>query len=211
MLLAPPTQRQHLRLAGAVLAGGASRRMGRNKAALVVDGVPMLHRVAATLAAAGCLPVAAVGGDLAVARSVDLDLVPDRWPGEGPLGGILTALAWADGPVFVVATDMPWLHADSVRAVIDAVERVPDPGCDVAIAESGRLEPLCAFWMPSSYAPLLAAFDSGERSVHRAIIGLRSLLVPVDPGSVINVNRPDDLQHDLATREVPGEAPQEQR
>ena len=190
--------------------------MGRDKAALVVDGAPMLHRAAVTLAAAGCLPVAAVGGDLAFARSMGLDLVPDRWPGRGPLGGILTALTWAHGPVFVVATDMPWLHADSVRAVIDAVGPVPDPACDVAIAESDRLEPLCACWMPSSYVPLLAAFDSGERAVHRAITGLRSILVPVDPGSVINVNRPGDLRRETSvarrpSRDVPGEAPEEQR
>ena len=48
---------------GAVLCGGASRRMGTDKALVEVDGVPMAERVAGALHAGGCAPVVFVGGD----------------------------------------------------------------------------------------------------------------------------------------------------
>ena len=49
-------------VAGAVLVGGASRRMGRPKALIEVDGSPMVVRVAAALSAGGCAPVRLIGG-----------------------------------------------------------------------------------------------------------------------------------------------------
>ena len=77
---------------GAVLCGGASRRMGRDKATLVLDGRPLAVRVADELAAAGALRVEAVGGDAEALVRAGLVHRPDRWPGEGPLGGIVTSL-----------------------------------------------------------------------------------------------------------------------
>ena len=77
---------------GAVLTGGASRRMGRPKADIEVDGVAMAARVADAMVAAGALDVARIG-----------DEVADHHPGEGPLGGVLTALSWSDEPITVVA------------------------------------------------------------------------------------------------------------
>ena len=50
-------------LIGAVLCGGASRRMGTDKAFIEIDGVPMARRVASALADAGCESIYAVGGD----------------------------------------------------------------------------------------------------------------------------------------------------
>ena len=78
-------------LAGAVLVGGASRRMGRPKALIEVDGAPMVVRVATALGAAGCTPVRLIGATRC-RRTSGITLVEDRWPGEGPLGGVITAL-----------------------------------------------------------------------------------------------------------------------
>ena len=78
---------------GAVLCGGASRRMGVDKAAVEVDGTPMARRVGDVLAAAGCSPVIAIGGDPTALGHLGLDVVDDGFPGQGPLGGILTALS----------------------------------------------------------------------------------------------------------------------
>lgn len=78
--------------AGAVLCGGASRRMGRDKALIPVDGRTLAGRVADALDAAGASPVVAVGGDLAALRAEGLTAVPDAMPGAGPLAGIVTAL-----------------------------------------------------------------------------------------------------------------------
>jgi molybdopterin-guanine dinucleotide biosynthesis protein A len=90
---------QPLLVAGAVLAGGASRRMGRDKAHVAFGGEPMLARVAGALSGAGVDPVVVVGGDAAKAEELGLATIADGWPGEGPLGGLLTACAWSPHPL----------------------------------------------------------------------------------------------------------------
>ena len=177
-------------IAGAVLVGGASRRMGRDKAVIHIDGQPMVDRIGAVLRAAGCVPVFAVGpGPLAGA----LAHFDDLFPGQGPLGGVLTALACTSPPstaVCVVACDMPWLDAESVAQLLD-VARVTT--ANVAMAQTDRLEPLCAVWNVSSAPALQRAFDSGERAIHLALGQLVTQHVALPALALRNVNTPSDL------------------
>jgi len=181
-------------VAGAVLTGGASRRMGRDKALLEVGGVAMARRVADVIEACGCRPVVAVGGDASGLAAAGVVSITDRWPGEGPLGGILTAVGWASARpvtcVLVVATDLAWLDAATVDALIAHQGRTD---VDVVAARSDRLEPLCALWWPSAVATLAGRFAGGERAVHRAITALRCHEVTVAPRALTNVNMPGDL------------------
>jgi molybdopterin-guanine dinucleotide biosynthesis protein A len=180
---------------GAVLCGGRSTRMGRDKATLDVDGVPMAGRVAAALRAAGCAAVVAIGGDPLALAPVGLDVVGDDHPGEGPLGGILTALRWfgsraeAKARVVVVSCDVPWIAADDVRRMIDA----PAPAGAVVVAHSTRREPLCAVWPLPPPPSVVAAFAAGERAVHRALATLEVVEIGVDPAALRNVNTPTDV------------------
>jgi molybdopterin-guanine dinucleotide biosynthesis protein A len=88
---------------GAVLTGGRSRRMGRDKAFVGVEGEPMVRRVVRALRAGGAIEVVAVGGDETGLLAEDLDrFVPDLHPGEGPLGGVLAALDAAPAAIVVV-------------------------------------------------------------------------------------------------------------
>ena len=65
-----------------------------------------------------------VGGDVALLERFGRPTVADEWPGEGPLGGVLTALrAVGSEGVVVAACDLPWLDADTVRAVVEAGRR----------------------------------------------------------------------------------------
>jgi molybdenum cofactor guanylyltransferase len=174
-------------VAGVVLCGGASRRMGRDKTLIEVDGQPMAARVAAALTAAGCRPVVAVGGDAVALRACGLDVLADELPGEGPLGGILTALHWAPTEaVFIAAADLPWLDAATVGAVIAAGP--------VAVAVTDRLEPLCACWSRSSAGLLAEQLVAGLRSVRGALDLLAPVHVRVAWEPLRNVNTPDDLR-----------------
>jgi len=175
--------------AGAVLAGGLSRRMGRDKAALDWRGRTLVEHQAATLRAAGCDPVVQIGGT----ERAGLAALPDRFPGQGPLGGVLTALQTASANwIAVVACDVPLLRAATVIRLIDTVERNGD--VHVAVAQSGRLEPMCAVWRTgSSVERLERMWSDGERSLHGALAALNVVEVPVSAREMMNVNTPGDL------------------
>lgn len=107
-------------VAGAVLAGGASRRMGADKALIPVDGVPLAVRTAQTLRAAGCGPVWLVGSQPAL-HNLDWPSLPDA-PGAGhhPLRGVVAALRASTQPlVLICPCDLPALTADAVRRLLD--------------------------------------------------------------------------------------------
>jgi molybdopterin-guanine dinucleotide biosynthesis protein A len=183
-------------VAGAVLAGGASRRMGRTKALIDVAGVPMASRVGRALTAAGCRPVVVYGGDPVELESLDLPVIPDRYPGAGPLGGVLGALEYfADEPsvthVAVVACDLPAIEGPTLVPLIERA--LDDPALDVVVARTDRLEPACAIWSMTSLAPVRSRFAAGERALHSTIGALSSSEIDVPPSSLVNINTPDDL------------------
>ena len=153
---------------GAVLAGGASTRMGVDKGTLFTD------RVVAALEAAGAAEV--------------LVIREDDDPGHGPLGGIATALRAATHDVVVVlACDLPDVHPDGIRAVLDALT-------DDADAALPPGEPLHAAWRRSARPAVLAAIGRGDLAVRAALDGLRTVEVSgVDPRWLRNVNTPADL------------------
>ncbi len=175
-----------MRFGAAVLAGGASRRMGTDKAALDVAGQTMAERVANAARRAGAIDVVQIGG-----TSSTLSVVPDRWPGQGPLGGIITALTDARCPwVFVGACDLPGLDESTIRRL--TIHAIPD--ADVVMAVTDRREPLCALWRVAGALDSLAAqFAAGERAVHLAVGALNVVEVPTDAPVLHNVNTPDEL------------------
>ncbi len=190
--------------AGAVLTGGRSSRMGTDKALVEVDGRPMAATVLATLRDAGARNVTAVGGDAGRLANLGFDAVlPDRYPGQGPLGGVLTALESVAAPdthaapdiVVIVACDMPWLTPSAVRELVGALERSPGVQAAVGLSRTGRVEPMFAAWRPATcHAPLSRAFAAGERALHVALAGLLTCTVTLeDPAILRSVNRPDDL------------------
>jgi molybdenum cofactor guanylyltransferase len=181
--------------AGAVLCGGASRRMGADKALLEVDGRAMASRVAAALAAAGGRPVRAVGGDAAGLTSLGLDVVPDLDPGEGPLGGIVTALAALPAEVvFVASCDLVAPSPGAVSATVAALAASPTALVAVPVV-TGRRQWMHAAWRAAAAAPLRAAFAAGERAVHAAVAAAGLPVVELAlPGPVVaDADTPADL------------------
>ncbi|HYN34297.1 MAG TPA: molybdenum cofactor guanylyltransferase [Ilumatobacteraceae bacterium] len=181
-------------LIGVVLTGGASRRMGRTKALIEVHGTPMASLVANALADAGCESVVLFGGDPNELAPLDRPVLPDRYPGEGPLGGILGVLELF-GPqatdLLIVACDLANLSSTDLVALIDAARRRPD--ADVVVAHGERIEPTCALWRSATVDRVRASFDAGERAVHRVLGDLCTVEVSLAPTSLRNINTPGDL------------------
>lgn len=163
-----------------VLAGGASRRFGRDKALVEFDGEPLIARLCRILQAANAENVRVIG-DTEKYAHLGVECLPDRWPGEGPLGGIITALRATEAVgspsdqnqwCFIIGCDMPfltieWLQYLASRAIASKAE--------VVVPESTYgLEPLCACWRVSAAPALTRLFDSGVRRVTDAMKQLRT-------------------------------------
>lgn len=130
---------------GAILAGGASTRMGRDKALVPVAGVPMVERVAAALRqAAGEVVVVGREGSL-----VGIRCLPDRVDGpRGPLAGLANALAAAEGrPVLLVAVDQPLVRPETLQHLAARI----GPDRAVVPLAGGTRQVTCAAY-PASWA-----------------------------------------------------------
>ncbi|HEX8802989.1 MAG TPA: molybdenum cofactor guanylyltransferase [Acidimicrobiales bacterium] len=182
--------------AAAVLCGGASRRMGRDKALVEVGGRPFAVRVADALRRAGATEVVAVGGDRAALTALGLPFVPDESPGLGPVGGIVSALRRAVGDlVLVVGCDLvdpsPRAMAATVRAL------AADATADLAVPLlDGERQWVHAAWRRSCLPALGRQLQGGVRAVHRAVAGAGLAVVDVvgiAPGALADADTPDDL------------------
>jgi molybdopterin-guanine dinucleotide biosynthesis protein A len=165
--------------------------MGQDKALLPYRGGTLAQSVAATVAqAAGS---ATLVGSPDVCRTLGLPVLADLYPGEGPLGGVLTALhhTAADWNL-ITACDMPALKSLPLAALLDAAERA-DADALVPQGPSGRLEPLCAVYHRRARGPLERQFASGVRKLAAALESLRMIPFPVvDLSDFKNVNTPEE-------------------
>ena len=172
--------------------------MGRTKALIEIDGVPMAARVADALGAAGCRHVVAYGGDPDELATLGLPVLPDRYPGTGPLGGVLGVLELVESyehavaGVFVVACDLPALTGRSLAGMVQVATARPD--VDVVVARTSTIEPTCAIWNPGATDLIRRCFGDGERALHAAIARLDSIEVDVDAAALRNINTPDELR-----------------
>lgn len=168
--------------------------MGRDKALLDVGGLPLAAVAAAALRHAGAEPVVAIGGDGAALAGLGLVPLADDHPGEGPLGGVVTALTHTQSELVVVlACDLPSARPDAVRLVVAALAAAPEAGCAVPIHD-GRPEPLHAAWRRSHLPAIRDAFEEGERAVHRVLERVQAVEVTgVDPAALADVDTPDQL------------------
>lgn len=186
---------------GVVLAGGTSSRMGVDKAFVPVDGVPMVLRVVSALRAGGCDRIVCQGGDADGLSALGLVVVPDGDGPPGPVRGIATALDAVSGATVIVtaACDLAYLDAASVATTVAACRTSGRVAVAVG-ADDGRRH-LLAAW-PASVRPALHEAILGGATTFRGLLdAVGAAVVPVDPATVRNVNRPSDL--DDAPHQVP--------
>ena len=181
---------------GAIVAGGAGRRMGEvanagGKGAVTLVGRPLAAYPAAVLADI-CDRVAIVCKPYT--KLPDLEGV-ERWyePAEPrhPLTGIVHALERAGESVLVCAVDMPFVTADACRSLAGAAARAgDDPGVVVAVA-AGVLQPVLGVYSPSALEPLRAA--PPDAALAAVVEALSPVMVEVPPAVARSLNTMDDL------------------
>lgn len=106
------------RVSAVILAGGKSRRMGRDKSFLEFDGKPLISRV---IEQAGkvCAETIIVANEVELYRQFGLRVVSDVFPGKGALGGLYSGLLAAQAEnVLALACDLPFLNPDLLRYLI---------------------------------------------------------------------------------------------
>jgi molybdopterin-guanine dinucleotide biosynthesis protein A len=180
-----------------LLAGGRSRRFGRNKALEVFQGERLIDRQVRQLRSLFSMVLVVTDRP---ERYLDLDvtIVQDIIPGQGPLGGIYTGLLFAQGAnAFVTACDMPFVQPALVGRMVQLAGDY-----DVVVPQRGaRLEPLHAVY---SFRCLSHIKNMLERRMLQ-IVGFfpavkvyrlgQDELDELDPSglSFFNINTPDDL------------------
>lgn len=185
---------------GAILVGGASRRMGRDKARLPLDGAALAQRSLEVLEAVFS-DVALVAGEERDYSDLGCTVIRDRFPGTGPLAGLEAASAWAaERPVFLLACDLPRVDGEVVSRVVRRAtqgrERAAAPWARVATRD-GRMQPLCAVYSPDCGRVAADLLHSGRRSVHGLLARVEIENVEFDdlsPDPFLNVNTPADYK-----------------
>ncbi len=175
-------------LTGVVLAGGASRRMGRSKDAIELsDGRTMLHAALALMRA--ITDDVLIAGAPSIEIASDVPIVADDTPGAGPLAAVASVLrSGAAARYLVIPCDMPRLTGPRLRTLADIEARL------AAYRTRERLHPLPLLVHASMLARIDALLADGVRSLHRLLDDPAARIVEVDDDSgFANVNTPDDL------------------
>ena len=147
-----------------VLAGGQSKRMGRDKALLELGGLPLIEHALVKLRALDFSP-AIVGSRPDLARFAPV--ISDNFSHLGPLGGIEAALAASDAEQnLFLAVDLPWLPVDFLQWMMERAN------CTNALATIPRFQglpqPLCAVYRRAMLPHIKAALLQGDAKVMRA-------------------------------------------
>jgi len=185
-----------MEITAAILCGGQSSRMGRLKEGVPMpDGRPMIEHVLAAVepVASEVLFVGACHGwtipDVPRYRRVD-----DKYPGEGPLGALVTILEQCStNKMLVVPCDQPILTVQLIKKLsatkTDSVVCFKDQN-------GNRFDPFPGLFNRNSLIKLREAFNCGERSLRRALKQVQTEFVLITNEEVVclrNVNRPEDL------------------
>ena len=185
-------------VSGIVLAGGQSRRLGRDKSLLEIEGQPLLVRTVHTLTAlSDDLIVVTNAPERYAPLGLPVRFVADEKPGVGSLMGLYSGLKAAHHPyALVVACDMPFLNPALLRYLLSLTA-----GYDIVIPRrDGLAEPLHAVYSRACLPAMDRVLRQGRRQIIAFFDQVRvrwveeSEIAPFDSQgfSFLNINTPQD-------------------
>jgi molybdopterin-guanine dinucleotide biosynthesis protein A len=177
-----------MRVAGFVLTGGKSSRMGQNKARLRIDSQFLVELVARAVAdAAGNVTLV---GDPGAFADLPIECLMDLRPGLGPLAGLESLLASGRAEFnLVVACDMPGVKSADLGRLLAICEQT-GALCAMAVDHSGRRHPLCAVYRCNCLPFVKSALDGGRLRLLDLVEELKAVEVRMN-SSLSNVNTPE--------------------
>ena len=186
-----------------LLVGGKSSRMGRDKAFIEIEGVPLWQRQLQTLTQLAPKQIFLAGPARPEWVDADCETIADE-PGDiGPLGGLMAALERCVAPLLLaLAVDLPHITSDFLGRLVALSES--DQG---TIPNTGQLEPLAAIYPISAWAIAEAQSRHGDYSLQtfaRRCVDYdlirEHLVAPPDAALFLNLNTPADLEKAMRTR-----------
>lgn len=186
-------------LIGVVLAGGGSRRLGRDKCRIKVGDEDLAGRTVRLLESL-CRDIWLIGRE-ASEHGLAIFSCRDDFSGIGPLGGILTALKRAGNRAcLVLACDLPFMDRDTLSVLIRERELCGNNALMTTFRqkETGYIESLVAVYEPPAFALLYPGLERGEFKLSRLIPEEYRHHIPYSRQNTrvfFNVNRPEDLKY----------------
>lgn len=186
-------------LIGVVLAGGGSRRLGRDKCRIEVGEEDLVTRTVRLLK--NFCPDVRLVGRYASEHGLDIPSCRDEFPGIGPLGGILTALKRSGSKAcLVLACDLPFLDRETLSVLIKERDLCGDNAVMTTFRqnETGYIESLVAVYEPAAFDLLYPGLERGEFKLSRLIPENCRHHIPYSREKnrvFFNVNHPEDLKY----------------
>jgi molybdopterin-guanine dinucleotide biosynthesis protein A len=184
-----------------ILAGGESRRMGQDKASLVLNGMTLIERVTLTMQSVFPKVIVSVRR---LREDIKIQQVCDEPEARGPLAGLIAGLAQVDTPwMFALACDMPFVKAGMVEQLAKyRFDSAPHNFLQAVVPLiNGYQQPLAAFYATNTLAVMQKSLALGDNSIRGALRNLtvryvsEAELSGSDPqlGSFFDLDTPEDV------------------
>ena len=175
-----------------ILAGGESKRMGRNKALIerpdCIRQIDHITALARGVSDAVYLSLKDEGD-----APCDMPVITDIRPGEGPLAALESAAAVCGGPLLVLGCDLYLMDSETLAFLISRRDSARMATCFKSRID-GRAEPLCAIYEPAGLELVAKALTDGQRCARKFLESLDPLMLDLPyPAALDNANTPEDL------------------
>jgi len=169
-----------------LLAGGKSRRMGRDKAAIIFRGKPLWQIQLDLLRSLKPQEILVSAQTEPTWRPLDVRFVPDNSPSRGPLSGLSASMARIrSSHLMVLAIDMPFMNEKFLRSLSHNIQ----PGCGALPMIENRAEPLAAIYPVQVHPDLVAALSRTDLSLQT----VTTKLVAAGKLKIVNVAKEEEV------------------
>ncbi|ACX68144.1 formate dehydrogenase family accessory protein FdhD [Paenibacillus sp. Y412MC10] len=190
-------------MTGIALAGGASRRMGRNKALLPMEGMSLIERTVRALDKVSGRVILSTN-DPESYQFLGLECVPDLYVGQGPMAGLHAALKSSRSTWnLVAACDMPYIHERFLQGLLDLANKQDTAEAVIPVVE-GRMHPLLAAYRRETAESLERRLIRGQLRMVEWVQELNAVFANekelaevsgLDPRRILfNMNTPGDYE-----------------